>query len=497
LSADDTLAAAARDAGWTIAADAAAATIAVIDARGDLDAACSVLGDSAAATRLALVGDVDGAAQDRLIAAGATQIAVIAPMGEGLAQALRLATPDRRARAAEETVLERWIARRLARLQPMAVVHVTIVRLDLVNAAHGRDAGTLLVEAAERRIAAQVAAIAEEDGSVVRADGAAFVVALALPAERVVLAAARIEEALARPFRLAATTAVLGTRIGLASARAGEGAQVLLARAAAAAAAPAKPAVDDPLAVDIHLALARGEVRLLFQPQEPTAGGGIVGVEALGRWYHPVRGFLGAEALFTAADRAGIAAALAEHIHGRLLAEVAAWPKGLAALRIALNLTAADLARPGFVDTLLAQVDASGIARERLTLEVTETELMTDLDAAAAALRALQEAGCRTAIDDFGTGYSSLAYLAALPVDYLKLDRSLTQEIVGPPRRQVVVRAAIDMARSLGITVVAEGVEEDVQRDALAEAGCKLYQGFLLAPPLDGEALIRLMEDHR
>ncbi|WP_298687924.1 EAL domain-containing protein, partial [uncultured Sphingomonas sp.] len=120
--------------------------------------------------------------------------------------------------------------------------------------------------------------------------------------------------------------------------------------------------------------------------------------------------------------------------------------------------------------------------------------LMTDLEAGAAALAALQEAGCRTAIDDFGTGYSSLAYLAALPIDYLKLDRTLAQEIVGGQRSQVVVRAAIDMAASLGVAVVAEGVETAAQRDALAAAGCAIMQGFLLAPPLDAEGLIAMME---
>ena len=185
--------------------------------------------------------------------------------------------------------------------------------------------------------------------------------------------------------------------------------------------------------------------------------------------------------------------ALSEQVHRQVLAEVAAWPPALANLRVAFNLTAADLARPGFVDTLLGQIDASGVARARLTLEVTETELMTDLDSAAAALRALQEAGCRTAIDDFGTGYSSLAYLAALPVDYLKLDRSLTQAIVGSRRRQVVARAAIDMARSLGVAVVAEGVETEEQRAELARAGCAFYQGFLLAPPLSGGELAIMM----
>lgn len=490
----------AREAGWTarVGNHAEAGAITVVDARGAIEAGCAVLADNTeAAARIALVGDVAPAQQDALIAAGASQIAVIGEAGQGFVQALRLALPlasDRRGRAAGASAIEAWIAGRLGAHQPVAVIHVAVVRLDLVNAAHGRDAGTALIEAAERRIAAQVAAVAEDDGMVARTAGAALVAAIALPADRVVVAAARIEEALARPFRQGGGEAVLGTRIGLAVAHQREEAAALLSRAAAETAPETTPALVDPLAVDIHLALARGEITILFQPQGATETGAVVGVEALARWQHPDQGCLGAEALFAAASRAGVSIALSDHIHRTVLDRIAGWPAALGGLRVAINLTAADLARPGFVETLLGHIDASGVARGRLTLEITETELIDDLDAAAAALAALRSAGCRTAIDDFGTGYSSLAYLAALPIDYLKLDRSLAQEIVGPRRRQVVARAAIDMARSLGIAVIAEGVEEEAQRVTLADSGCALYQGFLLAPPLHEDALVAMIE---
>lgn len=486
-----------------IVADAAAAigdaAILLVDARIDAAGAAAMLASSIPAfVRLALVDANDDAVQMRLVAAGATQIAVIGDAGEGLAPALRLAfraaaRTERRASAvAEPSVLDRWIDRRLAAGEAVAVVHVAMVRLDLVNAAHGRETATALVAAAERRIRAQVAAAAEEEGMVARLDGSAFTAAFAGPAEQAIVAAARIEEALARPFGLGATRAVLGTRIGLAGSRPDETAAALRARAAAGVMDATAPATADPLAVEVHLALARGEVAILFQPQA-DADGRITGVEALARWQHPERGCLGAESLLTAAERAGIGVALSEHIQRRILDEVAAWPAVLGGLRVALNLTAADLRRPGFVDTLLAHVDASGVARERLTLEVTETELMTDLDSAAAVLASLQQAGCRTAIDDFGTGYSSLAYLAALPIDYLKLDRVLAREVIGPHRGQMVVRGAIDLARSLGIAVVAEGVETKEQRAALVAAGCALYQGFLLAPPLTGGELVTML----
>ena len=126
-------------------------------------------------------------------------------------------------------------------------------------------------------------------------------------------------------------------------------------------------------------------------------------------------------------------------------------------------------------------------------MEITESGLIDDLGAAAQLLATLRQAGCRVAIDDFGTGYSSLAYLKALPLDYLKIDKKLAQDIAGSPRDRVVVRGVIEMARSLGLTVIAEGVETDEQLDLLAKEGCQYYQGFLCAEPLTVAALVALI----
>ena len=130
----------------------------------------------------------------------------------------------------------------------------------------------------------------------------------------------------------------------------------------------------------------------------------------------------------------------------------------------------------------------------KLTVEVTESGLIEDLAGAGALLAQLRAGGLRVAIDDFGTGYSSLAYLKALPLDYLKIDKRLSQDIAGSTRDRIVVRSVIDMARSLDIAVVAEGVETREQLALLAQEGCALYQGFLCAPPLTTEALADLVE---
>ncbi|HEX7819346.1 MAG TPA: EAL domain-containing protein, partial [Sphingobium sp.] len=245
---------------------------------------------------------------------------------------------------------------------------------------------------------------------------------------------------------------------------------------------------------DLRLALDRGEIQILFQPQYAMADDRITGVEALARWQHPVHGEIGAASLFTIAERSDFLVPLSDHIHARALGEAAAWPQALAHLRVAINVTAADIAQPEFVDHFLDLVNQAGIERERVTLEITESGLIENLNAAALLLTRLRSAGFLVAIDDFGTGYSSLAYLKSLPLDYLKIDSTIAQDIVGSHRDRIIVRAIIDMARSLDLHVIAEGVETEQQLALLARAGCDVYQGFLRSRPLASAALIALVE---
>lgn len=240
------------------------------------------------------------------------------------------------------------------------------------------------------------------------------------------------------------------------------------------------------------------QIDVLFQSQVSLETGAIVGVEALARWEHPALGAIGAEQLFASAERAGLGPTLSAHVQTLALSRAARWPRSLDALRLSVNVTADDLARTDFAADFLARVDASGFPVTRVTAEVTETGLIAKLEQAAAQLATLREAGCQVAIDDFGTGYSSLAYLKALPLDYLKIDRVLTQDITGSPRDRVIVRGVIGIARGLGLTVIAEGVETVQQRELLAAEGCDLYQGFLCAEAVDTAALVRLVEErHR
>ena len=246
------------------------------------------------------------------------------------------------------------------------------------------------------------------------------------------------------------------------------------------------------LDADLPQALTRGEIDILFQPQVATAGGAMVGVEALARWRHPKFGELDAQTLFKVAERAGLSLALSQHVQRTALEEVANWPASLASLRVAINVTSADIAQPTFADRFIADLGTLGIDRRRVTVEITESGLIEDLRSASRLLAELRAHGLRVAIDDFGTGYSSLAYLKALPLDYLKIDKQMSHDIEGTPRDRVVVRGVIDMARSLGLSVIAEGVETNRQLALLAEEGCNYYQGYLCAPPLTSAALAEL-----
>ncbi|HEV2748683.1 MAG TPA: bifunctional diguanylate cyclase/phosphodiesterase [Allosphingosinicella sp.] len=433
----------------------------------------------------------------------------IAP-GDGVAfQSRDPMTGVRDARAARA-----WIEDQLLRVgdrQPALVVLLLAVsRFDAINAAFGRATGDAVLQAVARRIERLV----DADGRrrfVARLAGAEFAILLAAPtslAEGRFLAG-ELVEATARPFMSGDHFITLGSRVGVAASAPGDDAASLLRRASAAlvdakgneagpvrvleAGAQSDGARGDRLEIDLRRALDQDEIEILFQPQVSVTGGAIVGAEALARWRHPEFGELGAITLFSVAERSDYLVQLSDHVQRKAIAAAAAWPEPLGRLRLAVNITAQDIVRPGFAAQFLALVAESGFDPRRLTVEVTESGLIEDLSGAAALLAQLREGGLRIAIDDFGTGYSSLAYLKALPLDYLKIDKRLSADITGSPRDRIVVRSVIDMARSLGLDVVAEGVETEAQLGLLAEEGCTLYQGFLCSPPVDAAALAALV----
>jgi EAL domain-containing protein (putative c-di-GMP-specific phosphodiesterase class I)/GGDEF domain-containing protein len=388
---------------------------------------------------------------------------------------------------------------------PEALLLVGLKRFDAINAAFGRATGDALLVAVEGRIGTLVAGT----GAVTRADGTDFAVAPGrLDAGERLALANRIVAQIERPFMAGEHFVTLGACVGMVETRPGDSLSETMRRAAAALAVARESDIpvklltladegtamfDAGLDTDLRRALDKGEIEVLFQPQVRMTDGAITGVEALARWQHPVHGELGAETLFAVAERSDYLTALSSHVQRRAAIKAAAWPPALSHLRLSINVTAADIARPGFAHVFLGMIDATGFPRERLTVEVTESGLIEDLDAAANLLAALRAGGCRVAIDDFGTGYSSLAYLKALPLDYLKIDKHLAQDIAGSTRDRIVVRGVIDMARSLGLSVIAEGVETEEQLALLAAEGCQYYQGFLCSRAVTGDDLAALV----
>jgi diguanylate cyclase (GGDEF)-like protein len=415
--------------------------------------------------------------------------------------------------------IRHWVEERLAEEQvsePRCVLLMLgIMRFGLVNAAFGRPTGDAVLQGVARRIERVVDRIGLDNSMIARTAGSEFAIALGAPmtADTAELIANRLVESVAWPFVSGDSLIPLSCRVGIAAIE-GEGrrdAGTLFQRAAAALAAAkhgdtglvraldadseAEAHRHNQLEIDLRRALDHDQIDILFQPQVDIRSNQIMGVEALARWRHPQLGELGAVPLFATAARSDFVVQLSTYVQQRALEAAASWPASMSALRLSVNVTAADIARPNFVEDFLNRVDDAGFPRDRLTVEVTESGLIADLAGAADLLSQLRDAGLRVAIDDFGTGYSSLAYLKALPLDYLKIDKTLAEDITGSTRDRIVVRGVIDMARSLGLAVITEGVETKAQLSLLAREGCNFYQGYLCSPPIDSGTLETLVLD--
>lgn len=380
-------------------------------------------------------------------------------------------------------------------------------RLPAINLAYGRQAGDMVIAEAAARLVHFAAAEFDGPWFAARLDGGTFLLLAHEPLsrERWELLGEGLAEAIARPIPGKTTTLRLAPRIALLRAMPGEGAESLLDRLSQTLAALEKRsgrrllwadgAIVRPgqsaaaLEVDLLGAIDRDEIDILFQPQFSLPDGRLTGAEALARWNHPRLGRIGAGALFALAERAEHMAPLSQHIAAKALALAALWPDGL---RLSLNVTSADLAAASFAESMAARIAQSGFPPARLTLEVTEQALIADIGQASRALATLAASGVRMALDDFGAGFCNFRYLKLLPLDYLKLDRSMIEGIASDGRDLAVLRGIVAMARALGLEVVAEGIEEPEQERAAAEEGCATMQGFLRGRPMGAEAFLAL-----
>ena len=251
----------------------------------------------------------------------------------------------------------------------------------------------------------------------------------------------------------------------------------------------ADPAEAHALAVDLRLAAERDEYWLAYQPKIEIRSGRPVGAEALIRWRHPARGLMPPDLFIPLAERTGLIDDLTFWALRSALADVASWANQGITPAVAVNLSAVSLRSWRIVEGMQTVLGSCGVPAGSVTLEITESILIRDIERARAILAALKGLGFQIAIDDFGAGYSSIGYLRRLPLDEIKIDRSLIRTMLESPRDRAIVKSTIDLGRSLGLQVVAEGVEDAATLALLADLGCPLAQGYHISRPIDAEAL--------
>jgi diguanylate cyclase (GGDEF)-like protein/PAS domain S-box-containing protein len=246
---------------------------------------------------------------------------------------------------------------------------------------------------------------------------------------------------------------------------------------------------------DLRQALAQDEFLLHWQPQVDSQGE-MLGVEALLRWKHPQRGMVSPAVFIPLAEETGSILPLGRWVLETACAQIAAWAARpeTAGLTVAVNVSVLQFRHPDFVDQVLAELDKAGANPRRLKLELTESLLVSDMEETVTKMAALKRRGVCFSLDDFGTGYSSLYYLKRLPLDQLKIDQSFVRDLLSDPNDAAIVRTIVALAQSLGLHVIAEGVENESQQQFLAEHGCHAYQGYLFSRPLAAEQLQAFLE---
>jgi EAL domain-containing protein (putative c-di-GMP-specific phosphodiesterase class I) len=254
----------------------------------------------------------------------------------------------------------------------------------------------------------------------------------------------------------------------------------------------------DRLRLDLKRQLSLGwpELDLYYQPIVDLNDGAVVGFESLLRWHHPDRGAVSPGVFVPLAEESGVIAPLGRWVLERATRQLRAWQDAEPAermLTMSVNVSARQLCGDRLIEDVRHALEASGVAPQSLTLEITESALVADPQVAAATLARLEQLGVRMAIDDFGTGYSSLSYLQRFPVDVLKIDRTFVRDADRGARQRALFRAIVELAHALDLQVVAEGIERSTEVELCQQVHCRFGQGFLFARPLPADEARRLM----
>ncbi|WP_051391710.1 bifunctional diguanylate cyclase/phosphodiesterase [Rhodoferax saidenbachensis] len=395
-----------------------------------------------------------------------------------------------------------------------ALLFLDLDHFKVLNDSLGHDIGDLLLQQVAQRLKTCMRA----EDTVARLGGDEFVVMLEDLSSRSVEAAAmarhigeKILEALNQPYQLAAhkyhSTPSVG--VTLFGATALSSADLLKQADIAMYEVKAHGRNDlcffDPqmqatinaraqLERDLHAALKNNEFELYYQPQY-TLQGQVVGAEVLIRWHHPERGMVSPIEFISVAEESELIMHIGQWVLRTACEQLAAWrtQPAASALQLSVNLSARQLQQREIVAQVLSILEETGAPTHLLKLELTESTVLVNVDESIAKMGQLKAQGVHFSVDDFGTGHSSLAYLTQLPLDQLKIDQSFVRNIGLKPTDGVIVQTIIGMARNLGLEVIAEGVETQLQQEFLAEHGCTLYQGYLFCKPVPLTAFTTLL----
>ncbi|HET7524116.1 MAG TPA: bifunctional diguanylate cyclase/phosphodiesterase, partial [Acidimicrobiales bacterium] len=411
--------------------------------------------------------------------------------------------------------LTEWLDHALARtsLWPVAIALLDLDDFKLINDNHGHATGDQVLTEIARRLTSVV----RRGDVVARLGGDEF----AIVATRVdETQRARLAERLLRcfdsPIEIGEQRFIVATSIGIVVGQHGENGSGLLSHADAAMyrakADRAGSSTVKVLSGDDRVDVSRDlrireeiaapemwQIHVVYQPVVDLATGRIRGVEALARWHHPELGSLRPDVFIPFAEQAGSIAAIGDHVLATALEDLvqlqAVRPKNR--LAVGVNVSPRQLASAGFVERVLALIEWHSLAADQLVLEITEQAFETDLEPVAEAVGRLAAAGVSIAVDDFGTGYSSLRYLQRLSLEIMKIDRTFVSEVMSCATSRDLVSAVAAMGSTLGLQVIAEGIETIDQLRVLQEINCELGQGYLFSPPMDVSDMARLLEqDH-
>ncbi len=392
---------------------------------------------------------------------------------------------------------------------PFALIYLDLDRFKNVNDTLGHPAGDGLL----KEVAARLRATLRETDTIARLGGDEFAVLVCdfERAEGAAIVARRILRALAEPFQFDGHEIHTSASLGLTLFPADAADADTLLRNADLALYQSKHAGRNRLCffsgemdrevrartvmeADLRSALERNELFLLYQPLVKLPGGKPVGVEALVRWRHPAAGVVPPGQFIPVAEESGLIVPLGEWVLRQACRQLRTWQERGVELRVSVNVSPIQVRHDGFVETVAGVLADTGVNAAGLELELTEAILMQDIQAGSRLLARLRQMGIRLSIDDFGTGYSSLNYLHKLPADTLKIDQSFVRDIGKNACEGSIVKAIIDLGHDIGMSVLAEGVETEAQRDYLVRHGCDEAQGYLFSRPVPAEEIDRLLQ---